>query len=202
MHGITRAVNAAATDTSVRAVRLVCVLGLSLLAGCTHSTAGPNPYAAQIQTARHDATSPFERSVLSDGKITKSEYDQAVALYVRCVRSRGVNMSAQLAPPLDAYYEYVVSPPRSTDQSVMNACGRGTTDLVGDLYVQLVENPQKVDLDTLTVRCLIRRGVVPATYTRADWERDQANDLRGAPFRPDDPKIATSFDACMEAPSK
>jgi hypothetical protein len=186
-------------------MRSAAVLVLAPLAilttACSPSAAAPDPYRADVLRAYQHATSAFERSVLVDGKITRAEYDQAIALYVHCVRAHGVPISAQLEAPLKLTYVYAI-PGADAPQSVLDNCTRGTTDLIESIYNDEVMNPHKQDLNQLTADCFVRKGLVPKGYTGAQFAADSAGQGRAHyPFNPDDPKIDDKFSACMEAPA-
>jgi hypothetical protein len=196
-------VNNSITDMARTTAAFVAVLA-TVLAG--RSAVGPPvtsyPYAASIRQAARQATSEFERKVLSDGRITRDEYDEAVHRYVACANSRGIPMTAQLEEPSHAYFEYTVSNPSPAGQSIMDACTKGTTALIEPLYTEMVMNPTHTDLNALTAKCLIRKGLAPKSYSGRDFERDEQNQFKAAPYDPNSSAQASRFNACMQAPAQ
>ena len=184
---------------SIRGLALLAVL--VVCTACSHAAKVSDPWRTDILAAGSKATSDFERSVLVDGKITRAEYDQAVALYVKCANAHGVHISAELQPPLNLTYQYAGSGEAQPMQdSIMHTCARGTTSLIEGLYDDKLMNPRKQNLDDLTAECLVRKGLAPKGYSGAQFAADDVG--RGHyPFNPDDPKNSDRFLACMEAPA-
>lgn len=63
--------------------------------GCSASSSaapGAGPYSAEIKAAAKQATSDFERGVLSDGVITRAEYQEAIQRYVDCGKQHGLDI--------------------------------------------------------------------------------------------------------------
>lgn len=147
------------------------------------------PYKAQILQARQQATSDFQREVLADGVITKAEFDEAVQRYVKCMADKGVD-----ATPYDmggGYYGYAVSSDSNDQfQRFSDACHEGTTALIEDLYIQMLTNPSGGNIDDAIAACLIRKGLVDATFTGAELRRLYSADPRGKnmPFDTNDPE--------------
>jgi hypothetical protein len=142
------------------------------------ATVPDGPYRAQILQAQQRATSDFERGVLSDGKITKAEYDEAVQRYVKCMADKGVTVN-----PYEmggGYYGYSV-PSRENDtfQRWGDSCAKGTTYLVEDLYIQMLTNPSGGDIDDAVAACLARKGLVDNSFTGSELKRLNAIDPRG-----------------------
>jgi hypothetical protein len=186
-------------------VRVVLIaVPMALLAACTSSGSRStnNPYTASIKQAARHATSDFERTVLSDGRITRAEYDEAVHRYVACADSHGVPMTAQLEAPTHAYYIYAVTNPSPADQTIMDSCAKGTTALIESLYTEMVMNPRRTNIFALIASCLVRKGVAPKSYTGSELKGDLDDQFVGAPFNPDSPGVQSRYGACIESPAQ
>jgi hypothetical protein len=162
------------------------VLALLITAGCdvTSTTEGAppqggaagekmKPLVEQFKEARDRATSDFERQALDravkSGKIDAADYEEAFSRYRQCARDAGqqetytklangiyrVNPPANLGDKVDAY------------AATMRDCAgkAGLMSLEALLRTQ-VDNPELLaDPRLITVRCLVKAGLVPADYT-------------------------------------
>lgn len=174
-------------------VLALCLIAMTLLGACAseeNSGAVPDgPYKAQIFQARQQATSDFQREVLADGIITKAEFDEAVQRYVTCMADKGVEVK-----PYDmggGYYGYAVgSDSNDQFQRFSDACHEGATALIEDLYIQMLTNPSGGNIEDAVAECLVRKGLVDATFTGAELRRLSSADPRGKnmPFDTNDPE--------------
>ncbi|GIF10103.1 hypothetical protein [Actinoplanes teichomyceticus] len=169
---------------------------LAATSGCGGSdekVSSKDPYAAEVRQAQQQAKTDFERQVLADGAVTKAEFDEAVQRYVKCAKDRGVEIEPIA---VGGYYNYrTVKSDES--EAVSTECGTGTTRLIEPLYVDRLMNPEKKDMDELTLACLRKNGVVPDGYTVEQFKKAAEQGFSGAPFDPDGAK----FQACMANPS-
>jgi hypothetical protein len=166
------------------------LLGASVLAGCSQGSHDPprGPYYADIKAAAKQVTTDFERRVLSDGVISRAEYEEAVQRLVACGKQLNTTIT-----PIDEYglYEYEV--PGGDPNDVMVTCDKHTTITIEPLYAETVQNPHRLDFDELIVACLIRTKLAEPTYSRTDFERDNeaanGKDATGFyPFDTNDPR--------------
>jgi hypothetical protein len=166
-------------------VGIGALVGLAMSACGSGTSEAPDPWRAEVLNARSQATSDFERAVLSDGQISRAEYEESVHRYVSCMKSSAVDMLAQLQP--SGFYAY-----RSTDYSdaANDTCAKGTTLLVEALYVARSRNPQRRDEDDLVADCLIRRGLAPKGFSAAELKKAQENHGQGLGFSAEDPRFA------------
>lgn len=172
---------------------LAAIVGV--LAACTSAPAQVAPYAAEIEQARAHATSDFERDALSDGDVGATEYEQAVALYVECLRGKGWQIEAVRN---GAIFTYAVAGDASGtlwDENELG-CRDGTIALIEPLYVGMVSNPLNEDMLSLIAECLLELGVVPES-TGAERTRDLVTDPDSAPWMDDDERVVR----CMTDPA-
>lgn len=169
-----------------------CLVGaITALAGCSQDVP-QSPYAARYEEALRSATSDFEKKVLADGEVTRAEYDEANALYVRCMGDSGITVKLL---EQGGYTVYSRQKTPGGDE-IDTRCSEGTISLVAGLYVDQLTNPSDEDIDTLTVACLVRAGLVDETYTPERF----ADEAHSKAFTFD--SSAPAFDACMSNPSQ
>jgi hypothetical protein len=130
------------------------------------------PYAQEFATAYTSSTTDFQRGILEDGVIEKSELSEAQKRWVTCMKARGFSASVSYGEP----GSYVVKQRRGYNQDtagdIVTQCGAGTTDYVESLYVQVNQNPTNEDYASLMVDCLRRSGLVGGEYSRARYEQE------------------------------
>lgn len=172
--------------------KVACCLAANVLAACAASPPGDDPYRARYAEALRAATSDFERAVLEDGEVTRSEYEEAVDQYVACMADAGIETGLH---DEGGYYSYSFT--KTPDlETTSDRCAEGTTLLVAGLYVDQLTNPGAEDYDELIVACLIRAGLAEADYSAAQFDADARDGT--LPF--DD--TAPGFDACMANPTQ
>ena len=175
------------------AITLLIVGGVS---ACSPAPApSDTPYAAEFEQARAEATSDFERDVLSDSKIDRQEYDEAVQRYIDCLNSSG--LSAVAEPQDGGLYQYAITYPDGADPIAASAetdCLVGTKNIIEPLYATTIQNPGNEDPVKVLLACLVRHGVVDSSYSIADLKKE----LRESPiFREGDEDAAK----CLGDPS-
>ncbi|GIH23523.1 hypothetical protein Aph01nite_18330 [Acrocarpospora phusangensis] len=178
-----------------RCVEAIAAVLLALIAGCAACAQPADPYDGDLRRALSQATSDFERQVLTDRRITRAEYEEAVRRYVACMQANGIGFEA-----VDqglGYYVYVETPTSPDHNTINPRCQRGTTLLIEPIYTGMVTNPAKADPRDLVAKCLILKGLAPEEYSAGDLAADAAADYRNAPFDGDDPRVRT----CHQNPS-
>lgn len=139
-----------------------------------------SPYFDEVVAAGKAAKSDFERSVLSDGVITRAEYEESVQKLVACAEARGVT----IAPSRQgAMYVYEVRTSAISD-TVMTQCSVGTTQVIESFYSQMTRNPTKGDEDALVASCLARSGLAEAGYTKTQYLAERNALKRGGVLVP------------------
>lgn len=188
---------------------LLCVLmtaiSTSVVVGCSGQGVTSSPYAEDFRQANDLATSDFERAILKDGKVSRSEYEEAMQRYVSCIRDGGgsVELSDQ-----SGYYVYNISGDIDQYDEMSEGCSQGTTVLIEPLYVDTLTNPDKIDSDEAIARCYVAAGLVRAPFGAQDL-RDlmvaagAEGDSAGTPIDPAAEEIVNSEKSmkCMANPS-
>ncbi|MDO5535335.1 MAG: hypothetical protein Q4F65_11870 [Propionibacteriaceae bacterium] len=136
--------------------------------------------------AQADVTTDFEREVLSDGVVTRSEYEEMFSRFSECMASAGyeVELSA------DSYGRYTYATEGKAGVSEADArCATGTINPLAALYNDFVVNPSGEDPDILRVACLKRHRVVAESYTVEQFAKDMA-DPSSRVVTPSNPEVA------------
>ncbi len=157
------------------------------LTGCASSissaTSGPSheavsappmegPWADVFAAEWEAATTDVERSVLADGVVSDQEYAEMTETFRDCLDDQGIDFTGFSA---DGSFETSVSPSRDPDEAneAVKSCSRAAgEDSIGMLYSWVNRNPERLDDNTIVVRCLQDEGVVGAAYTAADYADD------------------------------
>ncbi|WP_156382619.1 hypothetical protein [Sanguibacter sp. Leaf3] len=127
-----------------------------------------------------DTVSEFERDVLEraaeTGTIPQADYDEAFTRYQQCVSDLGYTETwtklpsgvNQVTPPLLDSQE---AADRYAEQAT--GCATGTIMLIEALFNQQQVNPDLLsDSRAVAVSCLLEGGIVDASYTVDDLDRD------------------------------
>lgn len=180
--------------------------------GCSDQGVTSGPYAEDFRQAKDLATSDFERAVLKDGKVSRSEYEEAMQRFVSCVRDGGgsVELSDQ-----SGYYIYNVVGDTDLYDEISDGCSQGSTVLIEPLYVDTLTNPDKIDSDEAIARCYVAAGLVRAPFSAQDLRDLMAaagvESFSGAPAdsssTPIDPAAQAIMDSeesmnCMANPNR
>lgn len=145
--------------------RVITLAALFALASCQGPTPSTAPYEAQFQQSQHDATSDFERQVLADGAISRSEYEEAVQRYVACGHAKGIKINATAQTSGLYQYEIPGPPLSSADEAALTNCETGTTKLIEPLYTDIQQNPKHVDIFDSMAGCMVRAGKAPPSFS-------------------------------------
>lgn len=178
--------------------------------GCASPTAPVNDlWAQEIADAKSEATSDFEKQVFADNKIERDEYLESVQRYVSCLQENG--LAEAKATDDDAVGLLSVSLVGGTvqeDKAVVEArvqgatekCRKGTTELIEPLYAEMYTNPQRLDYNTIMVKCLKAIRAVEDSYTVDQYKKDGGDGSSEANYPFD---LTTNADArrCQINPS-
>lgn len=184
---------------NVKGGMIAGLLSLALV-GCSSNDVA-DPYKGDLLDAQRRATSEFEKSVLDDLQITRAEYEEAIQRYVSCVKDRNLDISVV---EQHGYYTYrVTGVARDSDggtavaDTVLQECRIGSIDLIESIYVTKLQNPLKIDIESVTADCIKRERLVTGDYSGEDYLRDAKNNFAGSGFDPDDPRLTK----CLANPS-
>lgn len=171
------------------AILLACGLSACTAANSDGNTSVPDgPYKALILQAKDRVTTEFQKEVLSDGEITRAEYDEAVHRYVKCYADQDIVVQAHINS--GGYYQYGVSSPKSVQfQADTNQCWAKNLDGVEDIYIQMLTNPAGIDIVDAEVACLRKGGLVDESFTGEQLKKLLAEDPTGGnlPYDHQDP---------------
>lgn len=153
-------------------------------------------YASLFEQARQQATSDFEREVLTDDQITRAEYEEATQLWVDCLAGKGINVKLQ---DQGGYYTAGVPAEDSSGfEENSDLCAEGTTAVIEPLYIQILQNPGNEDPTELIVACLIETGLADSSFTVEQWNELSSQGQNAQwPFDIEDPR----WGACLTNPS-
>lgn len=157
---------------------------LVALSGCAQpSPETDSPYRERFAQATAQATSDFEREALSDGEISRSEYQEAIDRWVSCMQTAGVEVSLS---DQAGYYVYSVAGDMTQYDLSDADCSTGTRALIEPLYVDTLMNPGNEDPNAVLARCFVRIGAAPEGFTATDLQRVM-DDGGLSTIDPDDP---------------
>lgn len=176
-----------------------------LCGGCAGNEQKPvtGAWGAEWEDARKNASSEFEKAVLSDGEITQDEYVEAMDLYVECIEDNGSAVSLHESAGV---FSYEIGADIAHYDAVADKCSEGTSGIIEPLYLDSTQNPNKLPWKTVIADCLVARGVANEGFTGNDLDslRDKAveND-DGSYSDPIADQIlgSTEYEECMMNPS-
>jgi hypothetical protein len=150
------------------------------------------PLVEQFRDARTRATSDFEKAALdraiATGRIDPADYEEAFSQYRRCAEDAGLAGTYTKQP--NGIYK--ITPPSNLGDGIdayaktMQDCAAkaGLMSLEALLRTQ-VDNPDLLsDPKLVAVRCLIKAGLVPASYTPDDLMTFLRGDMASGDFDP------------------
>lgn len=172
-------------------MRVALLLPALLLAGCA-AAAPAGPYEAEFEFAKANATSDFEQDILTDGSISRAEYEEATSRYVECLNSKGY---ATTRIDQRGIYSYQIEGQAEGVQwEVANeTCRLGTVEQVEPLYVDMMINPGNENFVELVIACLKKNGLVEPTFDTDDFLAVET----APPWDPDDPLV----NECISRPA-
>lgn len=192
-------------------IPLVFAVGASIIAGCAAESpaATTGAWDDRIEEVHLNATTDFEREILSDGIITRAEYEEINRGLVTCMSDAGYQLTLI---EQGGYYVYSVPYSDEANATLMHCQDAGGAILAG-LYVDMLTNPNNIDHDELMLQCLKREGLLPETFTVDEYRAGNSTVTLESyengkmtmsdpspwslPFSPDEP----GFDACNINPS-
>ncbi|WIE65446.1 hypothetical protein DEI99_002620 [Curtobacterium sp. MCLR17_036] len=146
--------------------------------GADASLRHAGPWADEFRSALDHGVSDSEASMLSDGKVTAAELEEAHEGVRRCLADSGLgieydpdggfSLQALNGKYPDDYFE--------RSDPVLRACEERYDEYVTYLFEQTRRNPERLDEAEITVPCLQRAGLVDRGYTEEQWRKDYDDD--------------------------
>jgi len=173
--------------TSVRVALCVAValtLGASGCSGAGGAGSSPapsvsaGPWAADFVSAFDDSESAYERGVLSDGRVTTQELEDAHAKVDKCLRDSELTISYFADGGFEVGSTVGKSPSNDIGRTnkILEACESKFDQSITFLFEETRRNPGKLDDAKITVPCLRKAGLVGRDYTEEQWRKDQDAD--------------------------
>ncbi|MDR1450699.1 MAG: hypothetical protein LBI84_10995 [Propionibacteriaceae bacterium] len=166
---------------------LACLLsGLAILAACSDDSTPSSPYAADFEAARQRATTEQVREILTDDQVTQAEYEEVLQWKAACLLGAGALVARVEGDGLVVQWP----DPVNDDLGHVITWGRKCSEETGDvelLYGAMKSNPDKEDVNALTVACLQSFGFVGADFTVEELESALLSDQ--VPWDPEYGKV-------------
>jgi hypothetical protein len=138
--------------------------------------------------------SEFGRAALADSVITDQEMLEGQRIVSACYESKGFTVER------NKYGQAAVTPIRGDDDAIkaMGEC-EAADGGVQMLYYQIATNPDKRDDMTIRAECLVREGIVDASFTGKDLE-ELYNQGGPAVFPWDAANVEQKVEGCLNDP--
>ncbi len=172
-----------------RLLLLATVLSFGVAACGGGQASFEGPYANDFQYYMDHATSDFEREVLSDGVITRAEYEEANQRYLTCMYEfyppdgpdRAKNFPNRTGT-YDHGIEFSWEHSQSADfedllalyQVREDSCMKDNVLDIHLLYGRILDNPEGITQESLEVQRLIACGLVGPEYSINNYIADEA----------------------------
>ncbi|PDQ35746.1 MAG: hypothetical protein B5766_04640 [Candidatus Lumbricidophila eiseniae] len=126
------------------------------------------PWADEFAEFYRKTTSDLVRQILAKGHITDQDFAQTESLYRKCMLNEGFLDEGRGAKPLNH-----ATAEMSIDQiqQVWKRCDQDHS-LISTLRYDMARNPQHLNEDEIMVACLVKKKLVPASYTAKDYRHD------------------------------
>ncbi|WP_418516527.1 hypothetical protein ACNUCX_03240 [Curtobacterium flaccumfaciens pv. flaccumfaciens] len=129
-------------------------------------------------SAFDDSESAYERGVLSDGRVTTQELEDAHAKVDTCLRDSELTISYFADGGFEVGSTVGKSPSNDIGRTnkILEACESKFDQSITFLFEETRRNPGKLDDAKITVPCLRKAGLVGRDYTEEQWRKDQDAD--------------------------
>ncbi len=165
-------------------VAVALTLGASGCSGAGGGGSSPTPsisagpWATDFASAFDDSESAYERGVLSDGRVTTQELEDAHAKVDKCLRDSELTISYFADGGFEVGSTVGKSPSNDIVRTnkILEACESKFDQSITFLFEETRRNPGKLDDAKITVPCLRKAGLVGRDYTEEQWRKDQDAD--------------------------
>lgn len=136
----------------------------------TPPPADPNdPYGREMDQWIASSDSEFVKKVLSDHKITDSEFMEAQDRFEKCLNAAGIETTREAVSKAPSTVTQIATVGNADSNPALRECGSEWLDGI-DMYLNILSNPKNIDFYELVQRCLVSSGVIPAETAVADVE--------------------------------
>lgn len=170
---------------------------LLLASGCGAAdprSTGPTTWREMALAAAKTAPTAHARKALSDGVVTRAEYEQSIADLVKCAADNGESVQV-----IDHYGIYGFSANGQAGDAAFAKCTAGNLGTVQAIYYGQYTDPDSRG-QIVTSECLVKQHVLPGSYKfRSDtaFNKDMARRLDS--WAGDDPRLQ-SYERCVYDP--
>ncbi|MDR1033487.1 MAG: hypothetical protein LBL41_01785 [Bifidobacteriaceae bacterium] len=136
-----------------------------LLSACSAGEAADtstsvNPYAEEFDRLRTTATNDIQHTILEDDKITEAEIQEVTEMFKTCLKEHDVFFAS---------YKYFRVDVAAEKPDLAEECRNSSVGELQSLYEMTVINPEKLENDELTYKCLLRRELIPKDLTYDEY---------------------------------
>ncbi len=150
----------------------VLILTSFLVASCSDGkideVSHENLYIDMYEAANQSPLSEFQKAVLGDNEISKTEYDEAHQRFLSCVEEKGG--SVELEEVYGRYTYTIHSDIDDYDQRIFPECEPGTVAHIAGIYNAQLSNPERKPIEEVIIECLLENNVVSDPFTINDFE--------------------------------
>ncbi len=142
--------------------------------------ASSDPYKVQFEQAIAQSKSDFVKEILSDHKITASEFGEAQDRFTSCLDDAGVQWERTAAAAGFATVSTIAIESGAADSDAPKKCAEAWTGMIESLYMMANQNPANKDMNDLIAACLTEHGLMSEDLTGKDVEEAfEAGSVRG-----------------------
>lgn len=125
------------------------------------------PWAQELRTAYETSQSELEKQVLEDGRITDAENSELLKAYQQCVTDLGFELTWE-----GDEGGFSIPGEEQPSEEALAKCTDATEGDAAMLYREMRRNPENINESEIMAACLVRIGLVDASYTAQDYESD------------------------------
>lgn len=151
--------------------------GQSVPVGTDGGRAAPTftgPWADALTEAYLTSQTDGQRSMLADGVVTDAEYAEVRSQFAACMADIGIVFTFGPYGTMSSESSDGAPEGRAFEEAYVD-CSSRTMSGIDWIYEIMQRNPENLDEPTILAACLVRVGLVPASYTAAQYTLDFEN---------------------------